>query len=86
MPVSRCKIASQVIAVNPKIGYGLNLVRDEARPLFQPVVLLGGRGVGGAIAVLAIKKEFAGTGYGGSQFNVHCRDDSLLLCKLVLYH
>ena len=37
-------------------SYGLNLVRDEARPLTQPVVLLGGRGVGGANAVLAIRK------------------------------
>lgn len=37
-------------------SYGLNLVRDEARPLSQPVVLLGGRGVGGANAVLAIRR------------------------------
>lgn len=36
-------------------SYGLNLIRDEARPLFQPVVLLGGRGTGGANTVLAIR-------------------------------
>jgi 3-oxoacyl-(acyl-carrier-protein) synthase len=36
--------------------YGLNLVRDEARPLSQPVVLLGGRGTGGANTVIAIRK------------------------------
>jgi 3-oxoacyl-[acyl-carrier-protein] synthase II len=40
-------------------SYGLNLVRDEARPLSQPVVLLGGRGVGGANAVLAVRKSSA---------------------------
>lgn len=32
------------------------------------------------------KKRHVGTDYGGSQFNVHCRDDSLPLCKLMLYH
>jgi 3-oxoacyl-(acyl-carrier-protein) synthase len=37
-------------------GYGLNLVRDEARPLSQPAVLIGGRGAGGANVVLAMKK------------------------------
>lgn len=40
-------------------SYGLNMVRDEARPLSplsQPVVLLGGRGVGGANTVLAIRR------------------------------
>lgn len=37
--------------------YGLNLVRGEARPLSQPAVLLGGRGVGGANAVLALRRE-----------------------------
>jgi 3-oxoacyl-(acyl-carrier-protein) synthase len=36
--------------------YGLNLVRDEARPLSQPAVLIGGRGAGGANVVLALKK------------------------------
>ncbi len=36
--------------------YGLNMVRDEARPMTQPAVLLGGRGTGGANVVLAIKK------------------------------
>src|SRR5260221_12214852 len=41
-------------------SYGLNLVRDEARPLSQPVVLLRGRGVGGANAVLAIRKSAKG--------------------------
>src|SRR5579859_4869361 len=37
-------------------GYGLNLVRDEARPLSQPAVLIGGRGAGGANVVLALRK------------------------------
>ncbi len=40
--------------LNP--DYGLNLVQKEARPLFGSVVLIGGRGVGGANVVLAIKK------------------------------
>ncbi len=35
--------------------YGLDLVRDEARPFTQPVVLLGGRGVGGANVVVALR-------------------------------
>lgn len=38
-------------------SYGLNLVRDEARPLSQSVVLLGARGVGGANTVIAIRKS-----------------------------
>jgi 3-oxoacyl-(acyl-carrier-protein) synthase len=37
-------------------SYGLNLVRDESRPLSRPVVLLGGRGSGGANTVIAIRK------------------------------
>ena len=37
-------------------SYGLNMVRDEARPHSQPVVLLGGRGIGGANVVLAVRK------------------------------
>lgn len=36
--------------------YGLNLVRDEARPVARPAVLIGGRGTGGANVVLAVKK------------------------------
>jgi 3-oxoacyl-(acyl-carrier-protein) synthase len=36
--------------------YDIDLVRDEARPFSQPVVLLGGRGVGGANVVIALKK------------------------------
>jgi len=36
--------------------YGLDLVRDEARPLSQPAVLLGGRSFGGANVVLAIRR------------------------------
>ncbi len=36
--------------------YGLDLVRDEARPFSNPVVLLGGRGVGGTNVALAIRK------------------------------
>jgi 3-oxoacyl-(acyl-carrier-protein) synthase len=36
--------------------YGLDLVRGEARPFTQPVVLLGGRGVGGANVVVAIRR------------------------------
>jgi 3-oxoacyl-(acyl-carrier-protein) synthase len=35
--------------------YGLNMVRDEARPLTRPAVLIGGRGNAGANVVLAIK-------------------------------
>lgn len=35
--------------------YRLNLVRQEARPFFESTVLIGGRGVGGANVVLAIK-------------------------------
>ncbi|SRR5260221_3585774 len=38
-------------------SYGLNLVRDKARPLSQPVVVLGGRGTGGANTVIAIRKS-----------------------------
>ena len=40
--------------LNP--DYGLNLVRDEARSLSQPAVLLGARGAGGANVVVAIKR------------------------------
>lgn len=36
--------------------YRLDLVRDEARPMPQPAVLLGGRGLGGANVVVAVKK------------------------------
>ncbi|HEY4034205.1 MAG TPA: beta-ketoacyl-[acyl-carrier-protein] synthase family protein [Ktedonobacteraceae bacterium] len=39
--------------LNP--DYGLNLVQKEARPFFESAVLIGGRGVGGANVVLAIK-------------------------------
>ncbi|HEY7348980.1 MAG TPA: beta-ketoacyl-[acyl-carrier-protein] synthase family protein [Ktedonobacterales bacterium] len=37
-------------------AYGLDLVRDEARPFAQPVVLLGGRGVGGANMAVALRR------------------------------
>ena len=37
-------------------GYALDLVGGEARPRSQPVVLLGGRGVGGTNTALAIRK------------------------------
>src|SRR5207248_9013493 len=40
--------------LNP--DYGLNLVQKEARPLFGPVVLIGGRGVGGVNVVLVIRE------------------------------
>ena len=40
--------------INP--DYELNVVQEEARPLFGSVVLIGGRGVGGANVVLAIKR------------------------------
>jgi 3-oxoacyl-[acyl-carrier-protein] synthase II len=40
--------------LNP--DYGLNVVQQEAHPLFGSAVLIGGRGVGGANVVLAIKK------------------------------
>jgi 3-oxoacyl-[acyl-carrier-protein] synthase II len=40
----------------PDPRYGLDLVRDEARPFAQPVVLLGGRGVGGANVAVALRK------------------------------
>jgi len=36
--------------------YGLNLVQNEARPLSHSTALIGGRGIGGANVVLAIKK------------------------------
>jgi len=36
--------------------YGLNLVRDEARPLSRSAALIGGRSISGANVVLAIKK------------------------------
>jgi 3-oxoacyl-[acyl-carrier-protein] synthase II len=36
--------------------YGLDLVREEARPFGQSVALLGGRGVGGANVVVALRK------------------------------
>ena len=39
-----------------KPAYGLHLVREEARPFSRPVVLLGGRGVGGANVALALRK------------------------------
>jgi 3-oxoacyl-(acyl-carrier-protein) synthase len=38
--------------------YGLNLVQKETRPLFGTAVLIGGRGVGGANVVLAIKSAW----------------------------
>jgi 3-oxoacyl-(acyl-carrier-protein) synthase len=37
-------------------SFGLDLVRAGARPLTQPVVLLGGRGIGGANTVIALRK------------------------------
>ncbi len=40
----------------PDPRYGLDLVRDEARPFARPVVLLGGRGVGGANVAVALRK------------------------------
>jgi 3-oxoacyl-[acyl-carrier-protein] synthase II len=36
--------------------YGLDLVCDEPRPFSRPVVLLGGRGVGGVNVIIAIRK------------------------------
>ena len=36
--------------------FGLNLVQNEARPLSRSTALIGGRGIGGANVVLAIKK------------------------------
>jgi 3-oxoacyl-(acyl-carrier-protein) synthase len=39
--------------LNP--DYRLNLVRQEAHPFSKSTVLVGGRGVGGANVVLAIK-------------------------------
>ncbi len=36
--------------------YGLDLVQNEARPLLRSTALIGGRGLGGANVVLAIKK------------------------------
>ena len=36
--------------------YGLDLVQNEARPLLHSTALIGGRGLGGANVVLAIKK------------------------------
>ena len=35
--------------------YGLQLVRDEARPLSGSTVVIGGRGLGGANVVLAVR-------------------------------
>jgi len=44
-------------------GYGLDMVRDEAREIYRPgsdhlpqAVIIGGRGIGGANVVLAVKK------------------------------
>jgi len=39
-----------------KPQYGLNLVQDEARPLSRSAALIGGRSIGGANVVLALKK------------------------------
>ena len=44
--------------LNP--DYGLNLVRDEARPFSQSAVLIGARGAGGANVVVAIKRGVEG--------------------------
>jgi len=40
--------------LNP--DYGLDMVRDEARPLTGSAVLIGGRGIGGMNVVVAVKK------------------------------
>ena len=40
----------------PDPAYGLDIVREEARPLPAPAVLLGARGTGGANVALAVKK------------------------------
>jgi 3-oxoacyl-(acyl-carrier-protein) synthase len=40
--------------LNP--AYGLDLVRDEARPMSQPAILVAGRGIGGTNVVVAVKK------------------------------
>lgn len=45
--------------LNP--NYRLNLVRQETRPFFESTVLIGGRGIGGANVVLAIKERHAGS-------------------------
>jgi hypothetical protein len=36
--------------------YGLNLVQDQALPLSRSAALIGGRSIGGANIVLALKK------------------------------
>ena len=41
--------------LNP--NYGLNMVRDEPRPLEKDAVLLGGRAIGGANVVVALTRE-----------------------------
>jgi 3-oxoacyl-(acyl-carrier-protein) synthase len=41
-------------ALDPR--YGLNLVRDEARPLSGSAVILGGRSIGGANVAVALRK------------------------------
>lgn len=41
-------------------AYGLNMVRDEARPLAGSAVLIGGRGIGGMNVVLAVKRAWPG--------------------------
>lgn len=41
----------------PDPRYGLNLVQSEARPLAGSVALLGGRAIGGANVVLALKRK-----------------------------
>lgn len=40
----------------PDPRYGLNLVQTETRPLSAPTVLIGGRAIGGANVVLALRK------------------------------
>ena len=41
----------------PNPDYGLDVVRDEIRSSNRPIVLIGGRGMGGANVVLAIKRH-----------------------------
>jgi 3-oxoacyl-(acyl-carrier-protein) synthase len=49
-------IPSTINCEEPDPYYGLNLVQAEARPVSAPSVLIGGRAIGGANVVLALRK------------------------------
>ena len=56
LALERGLIPPTINCEEPDPRYGLNLVQSESHPLAGPVVLLGGRAIGGANVVVALQK------------------------------